>query len=210
LSMNTNHKEFRSKILEEIEQDFALHHTYQHIAESSLQSALAINQIRKKEIKVKDSADLKEIFREARKSRDILHGCIKAIVFSAMALEALINYYILHIAGADEFNRKYKNRSLKDKWLNAPQELKGIKFDEESEKIVRFKTLVDSRNNLVHFKSKKLKGTEYIKIYPDLIKQAKIAIISLKEMQELLNQQDPPLVSLLTGLEIWEIPNRDD
>lgn len=199
----------RNQMLESISLMHTMHDTFQSIAERKYQSAVSIESspfLTNDKLIIGNNDDLKILSKHMNRVQRSYHSYLETIVFSALSLEAYINYYIIHLTSEDYFLKQYRNRSIKDKWLNVPGELKNIKFDESTDEIIRFKETIDARNNLVHFKSKKLNGHEYSKVQSNYKELAIKALQSIKEMRVLLNMQDPPLVGELSGLEIWKRP----
>ncbi len=87
------------------------------------------------------------------------YSSIKVIIFSAIFLEAVIHDY-----GASNLSDRYMKNYLdkldiKSKWAIIPKLVTGKEFPRDSQAFRLLGELIKSRNNLVHYKTKKLPNT---------------------------------------------------
>jgi hypothetical protein len=174
------------------------------MAKTNFRSASALNRIHASQIEVKDGYDLKKLLRWMKQSSRKMQASIGTIVFSAMATEAYINYYLTHITSEKTYKRKFNNVSLSDKWLELPKQLKQIEFDKETPEVKLFKQLIKDRRDIFHNTSRLKSMRDRVKYHASLFTKASDAIQAMEGMMRLLDLQDPPLIDLLSGQKIWK------
>jgi len=96
----------------------------------------------------------------SQKNSEIELASIVAIVFSALALEAFINYYGTQTLSKSYFENYSDRLDLVSKWLIIPRLSLGKELNPGRRAMNLLRALVHKRNNLVHFKSRTKKISE--------------------------------------------------
>ncbi len=104
---------------------------------------------------------------------------IKVIVFSALFLEAVINDYGASNRPDIYTNKKLNNMSFISKWEEIPKMITGKEFPRDSQAFGLLKKLKDSRNRLIHYKTKEIPKTyeEFVKF----IQNEKLELIDVDD-----------------------------
>ena len=125
----------------------ALQFTYFKIAEADYCKCL--------EYQVKDTSQLTEdgIYDIENNSLEL---AIKAIIFSAMCVEAAINDYAGRQLGDKYYQQHLASLDLVSKWVIIPRLVCGNSLDKSGAAFSSLKTLVSARNKLVHNKSQEI------------------------------------------------------
>lgn len=76
-----------------------------------------------------------------------------SIIFSALCLEAFINYYAINNLKRPYFNKYIESLPIGKKWMIVPKLINGKSFEMGSHEMAELKYLFDERDNLVHFKT---------------------------------------------------------
>ncbi len=115
-----------------------------------------------------------------------------AVVFSAMAAEALINLYGMSWLGEPYFER-IDTFSLCAKWLAVPKMTKGVSLEPRREPFQGLDKLKKLRNKLVHFKPiKKTRNEPWKKEYRAAsLDDAKRAVLTVHRLADWLRAEDP-------------------
>ena len=125
----------------------AMHFTYFRIAESDYCKCL--------ELEATDASKLNE--EEADDLESEVHEfAIKAILFSAMCVEAAINDYAGKQLGDKYYQQHLASLDLVSKWVIIPRLVCGNSLDKSGAAFNSLKTLVSARNRLVHNKSQEI------------------------------------------------------
>ena len=103
-----------------------------------------------------------EFHKGARQYRAIM-GCI---VFSAMAVEALINVYGMTRIGKTHYKNWYDSLPTPLKWQFVPKQAVGASLDPRCEPFQGLEKLVQKRNELVHHKPESRTNNELYKEWP--------------------------------------------
>tara|TARA_R110001599_G_scaffold280950_1_gene482523 strand:+ start:1072 stop:1749 length:678 start_codon:yes stop_codon:yes gene_type:complete len=127
-----------------------LHYTYFRISEADYCKCL--------ELKATDVSKLGE--EEASNLGNSIHElAIKAIIFSAMSVEAAINDYAGKQLGDKYFQQHLASLDLVSKWVIIPRLVCGNSIDKSGAAYNSLKILVSARNKLVHNKSQEMDST---------------------------------------------------
>ncbi|TET17780.1 MAG: hypothetical protein E3J75_01500 [Dehalococcoidia bacterium] len=119
---------------------------------------------------------------------------VLTIVFSALSLEACINNYAIERLSKRYLKNYLDKLNLVSKWIIIPQIVTGQQLDPGSEPIQNLGWLVNQRNNLVHFKTKKvksgqLKASDFL--WPVQAEKAldtvRIVVLALKKIDKTVN-----------------------
>jgi len=78
---------------------------------------------------------------------------VTSVVFSGLTIEAYINYYAISRLSQSQFENSLDKLSILKKWIDIPKLISGNAIGVGSDAIVLLKTLIQSRNRLVHYKS---------------------------------------------------------
>jgi hypothetical protein len=93
------------------------------------------------------------------KPREVYYA-ISTIVLFQSALESYINFMIYDNKQKLQASNMNANRliesPIKHKWLEFPKIIAGRTYDENAQPFLDFRELVDLRNKLIHFKTKKM------------------------------------------------------
>ena len=87
---------------------------------------------------------------------------VQCVILAQCVLESYVNY-LIHEKSLGNVNaskgKKFDRLSIKDKWRELPKAVNGSTFNETLTPFTDFVELVDLRNKLVHFKTKKMDST---------------------------------------------------
>lgn len=119
---------------------------------------------------------------------------VLTIVFSALSLEACINNYAIERLSKSYLKNYLDKLDLVSKWIIIPRIVTGQQLDPGSEPIQNLRWLVNQRNNLVHFKTKKVKSGQFEAshfLWPVQAEKAldtvRIVVVALKGIDKTLN-----------------------
>lgn len=118
--------------------------TYFKIAETEYCECLRIEQINDEELSEEEKSIL---------DGKATQAAIKAIVFSAMCVEASINNYAGAQLGDSYFNKHLASLDVISKWVVIPKLVCGKSIDKSCAAFDSLKQLIKARNSLVHNKS---------------------------------------------------------
>ena len=112
------------------------------------------------------------------------------VIFCAISLEAYINYYGISHLSKTYFEKYLDKLNLLSKWIVIPRIITGTQLDAGSKALQDLSWLISMRNNLVHYKSRKvnveeLKTTDFL-----WSEDAKRAIETVKNLAQELNKID--------------------
>jgi hypothetical protein len=127
-----------------------LHHVYFDIAQDEYAECLRVESI--------DTSDMHEGEKSELSYKATEHA-VKAIVFSALCVESAINNYAgIHLG--DSYSEKHlQNLDVVSKWVVIPKLACGKSMDKSGPAFGALKKLIQSRNKLVHNKSKEFDPT---------------------------------------------------
>ena len=83
------------------------------------------------------------------------------IIFSAMCLEAIINHYAIIRTSKSYFDNYLDKLDVKAKWIIFPKLLANAEFNTDSKAYELLKKVITLRNELVHYKSRVIKYSQY-------------------------------------------------
>lgn len=82
-----------------------------------------------------------------------------SIIFSAMCLETIINHYAIARSSIKYFRNYLDKLDVKAKWVTIPKLFSNVEFNRDSQAFELLAKLITMRNELVHFKPKKIEYT---------------------------------------------------
>ena len=125
------------------------HATFLAIAHTHYQEALALVKERDgREVKIDTDADF-----NALKNAEIQRAAMIVVVFSALTLEAFINWYALEKFSRSFFKKHVDRLPIRRKWLEVPKRVVGKLISAEVHKDIT--SLFNGRDELVHYKASK-------------------------------------------------------
>ncbi|EHU4917302.1 hypothetical protein KY888_004434 [Vibrio vulnificus] len=127
-------------------------HTYKSIAEEEYMNAVLT--------KEKFGSDIDEYERLELECK-VKNHAVKAIVFSAMCIEAAINDYAGIHLGDRYFESHLSSLDVVSKWVVIPKLVCGNELDKSSAAFGALKRLIRARNQLVHSKSREIPKCVY-------------------------------------------------
>jgi hypothetical protein len=136
--------------------------TYFNIAETEYCESLRIEKIDDENLNEEEKSNLHNRATEA---------ALKAIVFSAMCVEASINNYAGAQLGDSYFKKHLASLDVISKWVVIPQLVCGKSIDKSSAAFASLKKLITARNNLVHNKSSEINASDPIALMNKLEKR---------------------------------------
>jgi hypothetical protein len=125
----------------------ALHFTYFRIAETDFCKCLELEATDMSTLNREETYDLENRIHEL---------AIKAIIFSAMCVEAAINDYAGRQLGDKYYQQHLANLDIISKWVIIPRLVCGKSIDKSGAAFNSLKALVSARNKLVHNKSQEV------------------------------------------------------
>lgn len=96
----------------------------------------------------------------ARKNDRIGYLALIVVVFSALSIEAFINDYAIGRLSKNYFKKYLDKLDVFSKWIVIPRITTGTQLDPGSKTLQGLDWLTELRNNLVHYKSKKIEIEE--------------------------------------------------
>lgn len=141
----------------------ALSGTYFNIAESEYCECLRISNIDTDDLNNEDKSNLEIKSKQAK---------IKAIVFSAMCVEAAINNYAGAQLGDNYYEKHLASLDVVSKWVVIPRLICGNSLDKSGPAFASLKKLIVARNNLIHNKSYEMDVSDPIEFLNKLDKRA--------------------------------------
>ncbi|MUK78969.1 hypothetical protein GNP84_18990 [Aliivibrio fischeri] len=141
-------------------------YSYMSIAESEYSNSILIDNA--------DNSNFDEFELDEQSKKATAHA-LKAIVFSAMCIEAAINDYAGTHLGDKYFETHLCNLDVVSKWVVIPKLVCGKEINKSSAAFGALKQLIRSRNQLVHSKSRELNSTN-----PKLMEQIEAANIKFE------------------------------
>jgi hypothetical protein len=127
-----------------------LHHVYFDIAQGEYAKCLELEAI--------DDSNMHEGEKSEKSFIETQHA-VKAIVFSALCVEAAINNYAGIHLGDGYTDNHLQNLDVVSKWVVIPKLACGKSIDKSGPAFGALKKLIKSRNKLVHNKSKEFNPT---------------------------------------------------
>jgi hypothetical protein len=110
---------------------------------------------RRAEASVKDLENPRSEWTKQDLIDQFIIACIESgtasIIYSALTVEAYINFYGIVRIGKSEFNRDFSRKDVRRKWREVPKHVTGASIPEGCEAFVLLNKLIDARNKLVHY-----------------------------------------------------------
>lgn len=118
---------------------------------------------------------------------------IVATVFTALAAEAFINHYAIIRLSKNYLVNYLNNLRLVPKWVVIPRVVTGKQLDQGSKAFEQLRTLVKRRNELVHYKTRRISiwDEDSAVDVEEELEEAQGFILAVKELVLELGKLDP-------------------
>jgi hypothetical protein len=174
-----------------MEAEFTYYEDFFHVAIDTYNEIIKLekelNNISRSKVE-KSSDDF--VDKVAEKNDRIGRLALVVIIFCAASLEAYINHYAISHLSKNYFETYLDKLNLRSKWVVIPRIINGTQLNTGSKAIQELSWLIKLRNELMHYKSRKIeihniKETDFL-----YEKDAKRAINAVKKLAQELHKID--------------------